>query len=190
MRHTLVPLAIALVVLASGPSALAADSYKIDLSHSALMFRVSHLGVGYTYGRFNKFEGSFLFDATSPNASSVEVKVDVASIDSNDAKRDQHLKSPDFFNVKQFPTMTFKSTAVAKVGEDYRVTGDFTLHGVTKSVTLRMKKIGEGKDPWNNYRMGFEGRVVIKRSEFGMKYMLEGIGDEVHITLAVEGVKN
>lgn len=189
MFRTLTVLVLAIATFTAAPAAVAADTYAVDVAHSSLLFRISHLGIGYVHGRFNEFEGSFVIDAENPNASSVHVTVKVASVDTNSEKRDQHLKSPDFFDAKQYPTMTFKSTAVARTGDDYRVTGDFTLHGVTKSLTLRLKKVGEGDDPWGNHRMGFEGQVVIKRSDFNMKYMLPGIGDDVQITLAIEGTR-
>jgi len=185
-----VGLLAAFAVLAAGPAETAATRYKIDKGHSAMNWKVKHLGVSYTYGRFNDFNGTFAIDDANLKASKVEIDISAESIDSNDEGRDKHLRSKDYFNVEKFPSITFESTKITKSGEaDYRVVGNFTLLGVTKEVTLRMTKIGEGKDPWGNYRMGFDGQVVIKRSQHGMTTMLKGIGDDVHITLGVEGIR-
>lgn len=168
----------------------AADAYDIDPGHSTVMFRAKHLGVSYSYGRFNEFAGQFTLDSAKPENSKVSVEIKTASVDSNDEKRDGHLKSPDFFDAKQFPTSTFTSTSVKK-GKDghYAVTGDFTLRGVTKPVTLDIEEIGSVKDPRFGERTGFHGMVTIKRSEFGVNYMPEGLGEDVLITISVEGVK-
>lgn len=184
-------LALAALLLGSGLSAQAAGTnYDVDKSHSAILFRVKHLGIGYTYGHFRDFSGAFTLDEATPASSSVEFTVKLDSVDTNDEKRDQHLKSPDFFGVNQFPTMTFKSTSVKK-GEDgkYAVTGDLSLHGVTKSVTITMAKTGEGDDPYGNHRVGFEGIFQVKRSEFGMDKMLQAAGDDIRIIVAVEGIR-
>ena len=184
-------LAVAALLLGGGLTALAEGStYAIDKSHSSIVFRVKHLDIGYTYGFFRDFEGSFVVDEANPSASSVEMTVQMGSVDTNDAKRDQHLKSPDFFNANQFPTMTFKSTAVSKDTDgSFKVDGNLTLHGVTKAVSVKMKKTGEADDPWGNHRIGFEGSFVIKRSDFGMDKMPEAVGDWVWITIAVEGIR-
>ena len=192
------PLSLALKVaviavvlgLGNGPAEAANDLYVIDKGHSTLQFKISHLGVSYTYGRFNDFNGTFKYSKDNPSGCAVEIDVATDSIDSNDEGRDKHLRNPDFFNCEKFPSMSFKSTKVEMSGAEYRVTGDFTLLGVTKPITIRMKKIGEGKDPWGNYRMGFDGSVMIKRSEFGMNSMIPNIGDEVYLTLGIEGIKH
>ena len=183
--------AVLTLLMGSGLSARAeGTTYEVDKSHSSIVFRVKHLGIGYTYGFFRDFAGRFVVDEADPASSSVEFEVQVASVDTNDAKRDQHLKSPDFFAVNQFPTMTFKSTSVTK-GEDgkFAVTGNLSLHGVTKSVTIDMAKTGQGDDPWGNHRVGFEGIFQVKRSEFGMDKMLEAAADDIRIIVAVEGIR-
>ena len=174
------------------PAYAKAEGYKIDPVHSALLFRIKHLNLAWFHGRFNDVNGSFQFDAENPTASTVKVEVEAKNVDTNNKDRDEHLRSPDFFSVAQFPKITFASTSVKKVDDkNFDVVGDLTLHGKTKSVTVRMEKIGEGTHPQAGTRMGFEGRVVIKRSDFGMT---EGVaentlGDEVTLTLAIEGVK-
>jgi polyisoprenoid-binding protein YceI len=167
-------------------------SFEIDASHSAVIYRIKHLGVAYNYGRFNDVSGSFVFDADEPEASSISVEIDTASVDSGNEKRDNHLRSPDFFNAKQFPTATFESTSVRKTGPSvYEVTGDFTMLGQTMPITATINKTGEGKDPWGGFRSGIETTFTIKRSDFGMMYMVEngGLGDEVRLTVALEGIR-
>lgn len=176
------------LVLAS--PAAAADTYKVDPVHSAILFRIKHMNIGYIYGRFNTYSGSFAFDERTPGECSLNMEVQVGSIDSGNDKRDTHLKGPDFFNGKEFPKIAFKSTSMKALdAKTYEVTGDLTLHGVTKSVTAKLERIGTGKGPDGKERTGFESTFTIKRSDFGMKYMLKAIGDEVRVTLAVEGVR-
>ena len=191
LAHLTLVLAVTVLLLGTGvPAQAEAVGYAVDKSHSSIVFRVKHLDIGFTYGFFRDFSGSFTVDEENAAASSVELEIQLASVDTNDEKRDQLLKSPDFFGVNQYPTMTFKSTSVKKNGVDkFDVTGDLSLHGVTKSVTVTMKKTGEGDDPWGNHRIGFEGMFKLKRSEYGMDKMLEAASDEIRIIVAVEGTK-
>jgi len=167
----------------------AADTFEIDPVHSSILFKIRHLNVADFYGRFNEIKGTISFDKESAEKSSVTAEVPVESVDTHNDKRNQHLKSPDFFNAKQFPTISFKSTKVQKEGEDFKVTGDFTLHGVTKSITVEFEKVGEGKGMQGETRAGGKAEFKIKRSDYGMNFMLNGLGDEVEITLSLEGVK-
>ena len=167
-----------------------AAAYAIDGSHTSVIFGVSHLGYSYTYGRFNKVAGAFAFDKNDPNARSFEVTIDAASIDSNDKKRDEHLSSPDFLDVRQFPTISFKTTKVSSTSDGLLLTGEMTMHGVTKELTIPLKYLGEGKGPYGNYRCGFVTHFNIKRSDFGMKGMIPHIGDEIAITFSFEGILN
>ena len=190
VRRALLPVFVfGLVALMAWPAVAAPESYEVDKGHSALLFRIKHVDVGYTYGRFNDFSGSLVVDDANLSAAKVEITAKLDSVDSNDAKRDQHLKSPDFFNVAQFPSMTFKSTSVTKDGSAYAVNGNFTLHRVTKALTLTMQKTGEGDDPWGNHRIGFEGQFSFKRADFGMDKMPMAVGDAVWVTVAVEGIR-
>jgi polyisoprenoid-binding protein YceI len=175
-------ISISALMLVSSLS-MAAD-YKIDPAHSGIIFKVGHLGVSTTVGRFNEFEGDFTYaeDGKSGNAS-LTIKAD--SIDTNHDARDKHLRSPDFLDVKQFPTLTFKSTNF----EGNTLTGDLTLHGVTKSVNFDVNKVGEGKDPWGGYRAGFEAKTVIQRSDFGVSYFIPGVTDKTEIEVYVEGIR-
>jgi len=187
LRHRLVLPALALL-LSSG-AVQAADTFKVDPVHTFVAFRVKHLNVSYTYGRFNEPEGKIVIDA-DPAKSSIELKVQVDKIDTANAGRDTHLKGADFFNAEEFPEITFKSTAIKASGEKkWEVTGDLTLHGVTKSVVITLDHIGTGKGMKGEVRTGFEGMFSIKRSEYGMSGMMQGIGDEVNLWVAIEGIQ-
>jgi polyisoprenoid-binding protein YceI len=185
MKAFLLPLSIALF-----STGALADTYNIDLAHSSAHWTAKHFGVGLTKGRFNDMAGTFTLDAKNPAANKVEITVKTDSVDSNQTKRDQHLKSPDFFDAKQFPTLSFVSErVVVKPDGNLDVTGKLTLHGVTKQVTFTAVKIGEGKDPFGGYRAGYTASFVVKRSEYGMKFMLDGVSDDITLDIALEGVK-
>jgi polyisoprenoid-binding protein YceI len=187
--HTALALLVALA-LGAVPAAADPSAYTVDKTHSAILFKISHLGAGYVWGRFNDFNGALVLDAADPAKCSVEVDIRAESIDTGNEERDKHLRSKDFFDVENNPSIAFRSTKVEKVKDgEFRVTGDFTLLGVTRAVTFRMDEVGEADDPWGNHRVGFEGQLVIRRSDHGMKHMLPMIGDEVHIHLAVEGMR-
>ncbi|XOZ35000.1 YceI family protein [Halomonadaceae bacterium KBTZ08] len=186
--------AATVAMVGSGP-ALAADpsgTYAFDREgqHQFIQFRISHLGFSTLYGRFNDFDGSFKYDAENPEQSSVSVTVDTSSVDSNHSERDKHLRSDDFLNVSKYPEATFESTDVEMKGEDSAtVTGDLTLHGVTREVDLDMELINHGKDPWGNYRMGFEGTTTLTLDNFGIDYDLGPEAEQVTLMLSVEGVR-
>jgi polyisoprenoid-binding protein YceI len=178
-----------LLTMSTGAFAQAA-SYTLDGSHTAVIFSISHFGYSFTYGRFNKVEGSFSVDNANPAASQFNFSIDAASIDSNDPKRDEHLRGPDFFNVKQFPTIKFTSTGVKPTKDGVTVSGKMTMHGVTKQVDLPMRKVGEGKGPYGKYRVGYYLQTTLKRSDFGMTQMIPKLSDEVSVTISFEGIKN
>ena len=167
----------------------AADTFKLDSVHSFVLFSVQHLGIANTYGRFNDISGTVVFDKDNPSKSSVELSVPVASLDTHNSIRDLSLKSPDFFDAKQFPTMTFKSTKVEGSGNTLKVSGDLTIHGVTKPLTVDFKKGGEGKGVFGEMRGGGETHFTIRRSDFGMNFQQGAVGDEVNIILSLEGIK-
>lgn len=169
-----------------------ANSFTIDPVHSMVVFRVGHLGVSNFYGVFERAEGSYNIDASNPGASFVKMTLNLEHIDSGNDRRDGHLKSADFFNAKQFPTITFESTAVKASGSSrMTVQGNLTMVGVTKPVTAELEFLGEGETP-QGYKSGFEAVFNIKRSDFGMTKFLEGnaIGDDVRLVVAVEGKRN
>jgi polyisoprenoid-binding protein YceI len=174
----------------SRPSAVA---YKLDAAHCAVVFRIAHLGMSHTYGRFNDVSGKLMTDPAGHGSTSFEAVIKAASIDTNNKKRDDHLRSPDFFNVNQFPTITFKSGNVHAHGDVLHVTGELTLLGTTRPVEFHLRKMGEGKDPWGNQRIGFTtdpGRhMVIKRSDFGMTGHDKMVGNEVELMISFEGIR-
>jgi polyisoprenoid-binding protein YceI len=186
MKKALLLLVLTLLRLSS---VQAAETYEIDAVHSSVLFKIRHLNLADFYGRFNEIKGSVSFDKDSPEKSAVTAEVAVESVDTHNDKRNQHLKSPDFFNAKQFPTISFKSTKVEKSGDIFKITGDFTLHGVTKSITVDFKKVGEGKGMQGELRAGGGTEFTIKRSDYGMTFMQNAVGDEVGIILSLEAVK-
>ena len=167
-------------------------AYEIDTVHSMIIFRAKHSGVSYNYGRFNEFTGKIMMDATDVSMSMVEFEVKAASVDTGNEKRDQHLRNSDFFSAKQFPVITFKSTEV-KAKEDKKdvleVTGDLELHGVKKSITVEVEITGRAKGREGESLIGFESTFTIKRSEFGMTYNMDGISDDIRITVSVEAAR-
>tara|TARA_B110000211_G_scaffold208848_1_gene245755 strand:- start:439 stop:1026 length:588 start_codon:yes stop_codon:yes gene_type:complete len=172
-------------------SAQAAD-YKIDTAgaHAFVQFKIKHLGYSWLLGRFNTFDGGFSYDAAAPEKSEIEVIIDTASLDSNHADRDKHLKGSDFLDVKKFPKAVFKSTGFeVKDDNSAVVTGTFMLHGVKKTISFPVEKIGEGKDPWGGYRVGFEGKTTLKLADYGITYNLGPASAHVEIELYVEGIR-
>ncbi|HEV3024412.1 MAG TPA: YceI family protein [Pirellulales bacterium] len=182
----LVALAFPIVETAA---AAAADKFDLDAVHSSISFKTRHMGLTWIHGRFNSFSGHFVLDREKPAKSSFELTIPVESIDTNNKGRDMHLQGPDFFNVKQFPSITFKSTKVKAVEGGFEVTGDMTMHGVTKPVTLTLEGGETAEFPPGTQRVGFSTSVTLKRSDFGMDKMLEAIGDETPIEIGIEGVK-
>lgn len=171
--------------------ASAGEKFAIDPVHSTIGFKVKHL-FSYVTGRFNEVEGTITADAAKPEESSVEVKIATKSVNTANEKRDEHLRSADFFDVEKFPAMTFKSKKVTRTGESTAdVADDFTLHGVTKEVTLKAKFLGKGKGMAGELQSGWEAKTTIKRSEYGLSWnkLVEGVaavGDEVEIELLIE----
>ena len=182
------------LAFASLQSPLRADEYVVEPSHTSVIFGISHYGYSFTYGRFNKVSGDFTLDPAKPEAASFTLAIDAASIDTNDAKRDDHLRGPDFLNTGEFPVISFKSNKVAvkKEGETtvYVVSGELTMHGETKPVTLNLQKLGEGPGPTGQgFYTGFNCQTKLNRSEWGMTKMIPNIGDEVAVTISFEGVR-
>ena len=188
-------LAVILVGLALATPAFAADTYTFDKSHSSIGFQVRHIFTNVS-GRFTDYAGTIQVDRAKPENSSVEFTIQATSIDTSEPKRDGHLRTADFFDVANHPTITFKSTSVKPNGKDnYFVTGDFTMHGVTKQITLPVTVLGEGKDPMGNEKMGLETAVTLNRKDYGLNWnrALETggvlVGDEVKVQIAIEANK-
>ena len=179
--------AITLALAMAMPAAAA--NYEIDSSHAFIQFRISHLGYSVLNGRFNTFAGKFTWDKDKPGGSGIEVTVQTNSIDSNWAERDKHLRSPDFLDVEKFPTATFKGTKYTGDAKGGKLEGTLTLHGVSKPITLDVKFIGEGADPWGGYRAGFSATTTLKRADFGMTYNLGPTSETMDFDLFVEGIR-
>jgi polyisoprenoid-binding protein YceI len=178
------------LLAASSPLASAIDTYEVDSEHSAVVFRIKHLGITYVYGRFNELSGTLKIDDQTAANSSVQISAKTASVDTAVAKRDDHLRNPDFFDAEKFQTISFSSKSFKKLDQDtYEVSGAMNLHGITRPLTVSVQHTGSGKDPWGGYRTGYEATFTIKRSDFGMTTMLNGVGDEVRITLSIEGIR-
>ena len=182
--------ASAAIALTSLPTH-AAD-YVIDTqgAHANVNFAIQHLGYSWLTGRFNTFSGDFSYDAAKPEASKIKVIIDLASIDSNHAERDKHVRSSDFLNTDKNKEAVFESTGVANVkDEGFDLNGNLTMNGTTKPITIAVTKVGEGTDPWGGYRVGFSGQITIKPSEGGYTYNLGPASETVKLWLNVEGIR-
>ncbi|WP_422928733.1 YceI family protein [Singulisphaera sp. PoT] len=171
------------------PAARAADTYTADPVHSAVVFRVKHMNTSHAWGRFNDITGSFSLNEADPSQSVLDFSIKAASIDTANAKRDQHLKGPDFFNVVQFPTIKFKSKSVTKSADGYEVSGELTLHGQTKPIQVKITPTGTGKGPSGTAIAGIDATFFVKQSQFGMTKMVGPIGDDVWVNVSIEGMK-
>ena len=171
--------------------AKAAD-YVIDTekAHAFIQFKIKHLGYSWLLGRFNRFDGEFSYDEENPSAAKIRVNIDPASIDSNHAERDKHLRGKDFLHVDKYPEARFVSTSFEEKGNGKAVLkGDFTLHGVTRPITIDVEHIGHGKDPWGGYRRGFAGTTSFALRDFGIDYDLGPASREVELFLSIEGIR-
>jgi polyisoprenoid-binding protein YceI len=178
----------------STPSAT--STWNIDPAHSSADFKVKHMMISNVRGKFTGISGVLRRFEADHTKSSLEVSIDVSTVNTQDEKRDGHLKSPDFFDAGKFPAMTFKSTHIEKKGDGFAVTGDLTIHGVTKSVVLNVEEVSEpAKDPWGNTRIGLSANAKINRKDFGLTWnsTLEAggvlVGEEVSITLDIQFIK-
>ncbi len=182
-------LVLASLVLGALGAGAALEQYKIDADHAQVLFVSNHMGFSKTYGWFEKVDGNFAIDDANLAASTVELNLAASSLSTAVKKRDQHLKGPDFLDTKQFPKITFKSESIKKLKDKtYEISGKLTLHGVTNTEVMKFERMKTGEDPWKNMRTGGEGRMTIKRSQYGIKYMMDGIPDEVEIIASLEGL--
>jgi polyisoprenoid-binding protein YceI len=176
-------------LLGLAAAADAGDNYKIDPVHSSVAFKIRHMDISYVYGRFNDVVGSFVIDKEDPGKSSFTMTIKTDSVDTNNKGRDKHLRSPDFFNAQQFPEIKFQSTEVKPVDGGYEVTGNLELHGVTKPITFTLKGGKEAQFPPGKQRTGFTTELDLKRADFGIEKFPGMLGDEVHVGIGFEGVK-
>jgi polyisoprenoid-binding protein YceI len=192
MKLAYAPLVLVAGVLTLSGPAYAAD-YVIDTkgNHASINFRIKHLGFSWLTGRFDKFSGNFSYDKTAPEAAKVKVEIDTASLNSNHAERDKHIKSADFLDAAKFPKATFESTSVKANGEGKAtITGRLTLHGVTKDVVIEAEHVGGGNDPWGGVRDGFAGKTTLTLADFDIDTAKLGPSSaKVDLELNIEGIK-
>jgi polyisoprenoid-binding protein YceI len=179
---------LALIFLAATFTHAASTTYKVDPAHSFAIFRIKHMDIGHVYGRFNEPNGAITIDDSDPSKSSFTLELQTQKVDTGIQKRDDHLRSPDFFNAKQFPTIRFASKEVKKTDKGYEVTGDLTLHGVTKSITLNLEQTGQGAMGPRQI-IGMETTLDIKRTDFGMNKMVGPAADDVRLIISLEAGK-
>jgi polyisoprenoid-binding protein YceI len=185
MRRTFLAAAALVLIAVAAPAR--ADDYTIDDVHSSVGFKIQHLGISSIQGRFNEISGTFTLDK-DPAKSSFSLSLKTDSVDTNNQNRDTHLKSPDFFNAKQYPTISFKSTSVKAVDGGYEVKGDLTMHGETKPISFTLKG-GKEVDFMGKKRTGFSTELTLKRFDFGMDKFKDALGDDVQVAVGFEGVK-
>lgn len=173
----------------AGSLAIASDDYAYDLVHSSVSFKARHLDISWIHGRFNEVEGKFSLDRQDPTKSTFQLTIKADSVDTANAARDEHLRQPDYFDTKQFPTIEFKSTSVKPIEGGYEVTGDFTMHGKTKEITIPL--MGGKEHTFKDVkRVGFSTELKLKRSDFGFdKNAIGPIGDEAIIIIDCEGMR-
>jgi polyisoprenoid-binding protein YceI len=164
----------------------APGTFQVDPTHSSVLFKVRHLGAGYVYGWFREYSGAFTIDA-DPKKSHIELAIKAASVDTRDEERNGNIVGPDFLNAKQFPELSFKSTSVEVSGANWRVTGDLTIRGISKSVTFTATPIGDATDPQGKRLVGVEAHFPISRGDFGVSFMPEIVGPDVELIIALEG---
>lgn len=196
--HTqLIGLVSALALLYTAPAAQAAVLYKVDPTHTSVVFSVAHTGISFTYGMFRKVSGAYQLDKDNPANNQFQFVIQTESVDTNNQERDDHLRSPDFFNAPQYPEITFQSTkCTSSVGTDnsvtFQVTGDLTIHGQKRTITVPLRMLGAGPGASKkDMRTGFLCQIEIKRSDFGMNQWLKDnlVGDAIGITVSFEGVQ-
>ena len=184
------PLKLLIVgLLLSAFGAASAQTFVSDPPHTHVVWRANHADVSYTFGRFNEIMATLEYDAANPEEGSLEFSILTESVDSNTERRDDHLRSPDFFDAAQFPTIDFVSKSVTAVDDtNLEVTGDLSVHGVTKEVTLNVEKTGEGQNQNGDALVGFYTEFTIDRTEYGMNNLLQATGPEILIMASFEGV--
>lgn len=179
-------------LLLSNASFADVEKYQIDIKgmHAFIEFKIKHLGYSWLTGRFNDFDGQFSYDTTNPENSKVNVMIKTASVDSNHAERDKHLRGKDFLEVSKYPAATFKSTKIVSKGKGKAdIHGVLSLHGVNKEVVLDAVEIGAGNDPWGGYRRGFSATTMLTLKDFGINFNLGPASEQVEMLLHIEGVR-
>ena len=184
---------IYLTLAFSQPVAAETDKYVIDTrgKHAFIQFKISHFGFSYVLGRFDKFKGAFCYDPDNPAAAHVSIQLDVSSLNTGHAERDKHLRDQDYLDTKTFETASFVSTGYQqKDNSTALLSGNLTLHGVTKMISLKVTPLGMGDDPWGRYRAGFEGEFKIVAADYGLNYLLGDAAKMVDVYVTLEGERS
>lgn len=193
MKKLLIASITSMALVGGAQASEHSGTYAFDTEgdHQFIMFKISHLGYSWLYGRFNDFDGQFVYNADNPDQSSVEVMIDTASVDSNHGERDKHLRSDDFLHTDEYPEASFtsKRVEVGDDGQEAQIIGDLTLRGVTKEVTLDAEMLGHGDDPWGDYRMGFEANTTLRLTDFDIPTDLGPSAQTVEMIISVEGIR-
>lgn len=188
LKTLLITLSITLVL----STAAISREYKVDIKgmHASVQFKISHLGTSWLWGRFDKFDGTFNYNKEKPNESSLSMTIDTTSVNTNHAERDKHIRGKGLLETNDFPQASFKSDKV-KFNADGTgtITGKLKLHGVEKEITMAIKKVGEGVDPWGGYRAGFEGAMKIVMADYGITKNLGKASEILELIVAIEGVR-
>ncbi len=191
-HHQLIVFCTVLIGILFGNNHALAERYVIDTKgqHAFIQFKVSHLGYSYVLGSFPDFSGTFEYDESDPNAATIRIEIDTRTVETSHAERNKHLRGKDFLDVAKYPTATFVSTGYEERGDGTGLlVGNLTLHGVTQPVSIDVKKIGSGKDPWGGYRQGFEGTTTLTMADFDMNYNLGPASRTVDLYLVIEGIR-
>lgn len=192
MKRLFLASAVSLALVGGAQAEDHSGTYAFDKegAHQFINFRISHLGFSWLSGRFNDFDGQFVYDAENPQNSSVTVSIDTTSVDSNHAERDKHIRNEDFLYTGEYPQATFKSTGIRLDEEgEADIVGDLTLRGVTREVVLDAEMIGHGADPWGGYRMGFEAETELRLADFGIPTNLGPAAEVLTLEISVEGIR-
>ncbi len=194
MHNTMKAFLLALLLGITTRSMAEMENYTIDTEgkHAFIQFKIQHLGFSWLYGEFKNFSGEFSYDEADPSQSKIAVEIDVDSLDTGHAKRDKHLRGEEYLDVKNYPKATFVSTSFQELGGGKALLkGDFTLHGITKNITIEVTHMGHGKDPWGGYRRGFYGTTSIKPADYGLEGMAKlGPHSEVlYLEFSFEGIR-
>lgn len=183
-------LVVAMVMSSSVGAAAYGATFQIDPAHTGVIFKVGHLGISKIYGRFNQVSGSFATDDATGALTAATIEARTESVDTGVGRRDNHLRSADFFNAVQFPVIRFVSSNVRVLeNRRFELAGELSLHGVTRPVTLVVTQVGSGTDASGTTRIGAEGALTVRRSDFGMTNLMDTAGDEINLLLAFEGFR-
>lgn len=192
LKNKVLTLILPLLIMLFSPTSFA-EEYRIDTegAHASINFKIKHLGYSWLTGRFNTFKGKFNFDAKHPNQSKIELTVNTASIDSNHAERDKHLRGKKFLNTQKFPQANFVSSSYRAINSTTgTLAGKLTLHGVTRPVNMKITQLGAGKDPWGGFRRGFETQLTLRLHDYGIKHNLGAASEVLELSIFIEGIKD